>query len=193
MRTSRVRSFTEKSWAARFAIVTVLSGVFAVVAHLAGGGVIASTDGLVLGALSSNLVSMVALYRTGFWRVFAAMTVGQFAFHTFMGVGATGTAHHSHGPEPLMGSGLSAHMSVSHLVAAFASALVVSEADRALRALTELLRALRDLAGTVGNQSSLPVTPRLPLRGAFHYQPLESEDLVGSQGLRGPPSLSFSA
>lgn len=192
MRNSGQRSAAEKSWAIRFAVVTVLSGIFAVSAHLAAGGAIASIEGLGLGALSAVLVSMVAVHRPGWWRIFGAMTVGQFAFHTFMGVGAGGSAHHHQVVEPVVSAGAPSLMGTSHLVAALVSAVVVSAADRAVRVLKAVFRALQRLARRLVNPGPLPVFARLRLVGSFHFHPLESRGLVGSHGLRGPPATLLS-
>jgi hypothetical protein len=193
VRNSGPRSVAEKSWAIRFTVVTVLSAFFAVSAHLLAGGAIASVEGLGLGALSAVLVSMVALSGPGFWRVFGAMTIGQSAFHIFMGVGATGSGHHHHVVEPVVVVAAPSVMGTSHLIAALVSALVVSAADRAMRVLKAVFRALQRLAHRLVNPGSLPVFARPRFVAVFHFHHLESTGLVGSHCLRGPPAALLTA
>lgn len=193
MRNLRSGPVAEKSLALRVFGVTLLSAFFALSAHLAAGGTIATVEGLGLGALSAVLVAIVALHRSGFWRVFCAMVLGQFAFHIFMGVGATSSSHHHHAIEPLVSSGSASVMGISHLCAAVVTALLVSEADRALRSLKAGIQALRTLAFRLIAVGNVPEFPRPSYPGVFHYQALEGRNLVGSLGLRGPPVVSFSA
>ena len=183
----------ELAWSLRFSLVTGLAGFFALAAHLVAGGAIQSLVGLVVAVVFTALISMVVLVRANFARVLVAMLAGQYVFHTFMGVGATGGHHHGAEAfvEPVVvGSGWDG-MVAFHFLAACLSATLVAGADHALRVLALVGRALARLLERAVN-SPAPVEiagtqlSALPIGSGKRAH---IEGLVGSRGLRGPPAF----
>jgi hypothetical protein len=181
----------ERDWFFRFSGITLLSGIAAVLAHLLAGGSIGSLFGLVLGSVSAALVAMVSLYRPGFLRTVVAMVVGQYVFHTFLGLGATSGAHHH--TQSVLSSTIDVSgdqtMTLSHALAALVVGVLVSGAEHALRVVAFIVEALKRL-GLPKVPSPVSLTEFSWRRMAVFFSEfltLAARDELCSKGVRGPP------
>ena len=191
MKTPGAVSQRERDWFFRFSGITLLAGIAAVLAHLLAGGSIGSLFGLVVGSVSAAVVAMVSLYRPGFLRTVFAMVVGQYVFHTFLGLGATsGADHHTH---TVLSSTTTVSgdptMTLSHALAALVVGVLVSGAEHALRVVAFIIEALKRL-GLPKVPSPVALTEVSWRRMAVfvtEFLALTARDELGSKGVRGPP------
>jgi hypothetical protein len=120
--------------------------------------------------------------RVSWWRLIAAVTVGQTMFHgLFAGMGTPAQVTHHHDEIVLASTGHGHGMLWAHVIAGAITVLALRFGENALRGLAHALRfVLRDLAVTAIAPAGRPLPrPEAPA--------LRSLGIPRALGLRGPP------